>query len=37
MSAESLHELMCTQRAIRRLRLDPIPDDVRQRIMQAAA
>ena len=37
MSAESLYELMSTQRAIRRLRPDPIPDDVLQRIMQAAA
>lgn len=37
MSAESLYELMSTQRAIRRLRSDPIPDDVLKRIMQAAA
>ena len=37
MSAESLYELMSTQRAIRRLRPDPIPDDVLERIMQAAA
>ena len=37
MSAEDLYELMRTQRAIRRLRPDPIPDDVLQRIKQAAA
>lgn len=37
MSAESLYELMSTQRAIRRLRPDPIPEDVLGRIMQAAA
>jgi len=36
MSAESLYELMSTQRAIRRLKPDPIPDDVLGRIMQAA-
>jgi nitroreductase len=35
--AESLYHLMSTQRAIRRLRPDLIPDDVLQRIMQAAA
>lgn len=37
MTAESLYQLMGTQRAIRRLRPDPIPDAVLQRIMQAAA
>ena len=37
MSTESLYQLMSTQRAIRRLRPDPIPDAVLQRIMQAAA
>ena len=37
MSTESLYELMSTQRAIRRLRPDPIPEDVLKRIMQAAA
>ena len=37
MSADALYELMSTQRAIRRLKPDPIPDDVLQRIMQAAA
>ncbi len=37
MSTEALYELMSTQRAIRRLKPDPIPDDVLNRIMQAAA
>ncbi|MFU8815241.1 MAG: nitroreductase family protein [Pseudomonadales bacterium] len=37
MSAEALYELMSTQRAIRRLKPDPIPEDVLGRIMQAAA
>lgn len=37
MTAESLYELMSTQRAIRRLRPDPIPGEVLRRIMQAAA
>jgi nitroreductase len=36
-TAQSLYELMSTQRAIRRLKPDPIPDDVLERIMQAAA
>lgn len=36
MSAQTLYELMSTQRAIRRLRPDPIPGDVLERIMQAA-
>lgn len=36
MSAEALYQLMSTQRAIRRLKPDPIPDEVLQRIMQAA-
>ena len=37
MSTDVLYQLMSTQRAIRRLRPDPIPNDVLQRIMQAAA
>ena len=37
MSTESLYQLMGTQRAIRRLRPDPIPAEVLRRIMQAAA
>ena len=37
MTAESLYELMSTQRAIRRLRPEPIPAEVLRRIMQAAA
>ncbi len=37
MSAEILYELMSTQRAIRRLKPDPIPSPVLARIMQAAA
>ena len=37
MSANAIYDLMRTQRAVRRLRPDPIPDDVLQRIMQAAA
>lgn len=37
MSAEDLYELLRTQRAIRRLRPDPIPDAVLARIKQAAA
>jgi nitroreductase len=36
-TAQSLYELMSSQRAIRRLKPDPIPDDVLARIMQAAA
>lgn len=36
MSAQSLYELMSTQRAIRRLKPDVIPDAVLERIMQAA-
>lgn len=35
-SSDSLYELMRTQRAVRRLRPDPIPDAVLERIMQAA-
>jgi len=35
--AHDLYDMMSTQRAIRRLRPDPIPDDVLARIMQAAA
>lgn len=35
-AADTLYELMSTQRAIRRLRPDPIPHDVLERIMQAA-
>jgi len=31
-----LYGLMSTQRAVRRLRLDPIPDDVVERVLQAA-
>ena len=37
MSTDALYEWMRTQRAVRRLRPDPIPDDVLGRIMQAAA
>ena len=37
MSADALYELMRTQRAIRRLKPDPIPEDVLGRVMQAAA
>jgi nitroreductase len=37
MSTETLYELMSTQRAIRRLKPDPIPSEVLERIMQAAA
>ena len=37
MSADYLYQLMSSQRAIRRLRPDPIPEDVLQRIKQAAA
>ncbi len=36
MSAEALYDVMSTQRAIRRLRSDPIPDDVLSRILTAA-
>lgn len=36
MSTEVLYSLMSTQRAVRRLRPDPIADDVLQRIMRAA-
>jgi len=35
--ANDLYAMMSTQRAIRRLRPEPIPDDVLERIMQAAA
>jgi nitroreductase len=35
--ADELYAMMSTQRAIRRLRPDPIPDDVLERIMQAAS
>lgn len=35
--SRDIYELMATQRAIRRLRPDPIPDDVLRRILQAAA
>ncbi len=35
-SRDALYELMSTQRAVRRLRPDPIPADVLKRIMQAA-
>ena len=34
---DTLYDLMSTQRAIRRLKPDPIPEDVLQRILQAAA
>ena len=37
MSTEVLYNLMSTQRAVRRLKPDAIPDEVLQRIMQAAA
>src|SRR4051812_34350525 len=33
----SLYEAMSTLRAVRRLRPDPIPDDVMERVLQAAA
>jgi len=36
MSASTLYELMGTQRAVRRLRPDPIPDDVMARILKAS-
>ena len=36
MAAEYLYELMSTQRAIRRLKADPIPEDVLERIKRAA-
>ena len=32
-----LYEAMSTLRAVRRLRPDPIPDDVLERVLQAAA
>ncbi len=35
-AAEQLYELMSTQRAVRRLRPDPVPDDVLDRVLQAA-
>ena len=35
--SKALYEAMSTLRAVRRLRPDPIPDDVLQRILQAAA
>ena len=34
--ADVLYQLMSTQRAVRRLRADPIPDDVVHRVLQAA-
>ncbi|NKB97702.1 MAG: hypothetical protein GKR90_04260 [Pseudomonadales bacterium] len=37
MSEASLYEVMSTLRAVRRLRPEPLPDDVLQRILQAAA
>jgi len=36
-ASKPLYEAMSTLRAVRRLRTDPIPDDVLQRILQAAA
>lgn len=36
-TTNDLYEAMSTLRAVRRLRTDPIPDDVLQRILQAAA
>lgn len=36
MSAETLYELMATQRAIRRLRADPVPEEVLRRVLRAA-
>lgn len=36
MNDETLYDLMGSQKSIRRLRSDPIPDDVLNRIMQAA-
>ena len=35
-SSTDLYDLMSTQRAVRRLRPDPIPDDVLERLLQAA-
>ncbi len=32
-----IYEMMSTLRAVRRLRTDPIPDDVMDRVLQAAA
>lgn len=37
MARDDVYELMSTLRAVRRLRPDPIPDDVLQRVLQAAA
>lgn len=37
MASQELYDLMGTQLAIRRLKPDPIPDDVLKRILQAAA
>ena len=37
MSEVGLYEAMSTLRAVRRLRPDPVPDDVLQRVLQAAA
>ncbi|HCB34655.1 MAG TPA: oxidoreductase [Acidimicrobiaceae bacterium] len=34
--ADGIYEMMSTQRAVRRLRPDPIPDDVLGRVLQAA-
>jgi nitroreductase len=36
-SSIPLYEAMSTLRAVRKLRTDPIPDDVLKRILQAAA
>lgn len=36
MASHDLYEIMQTTRAVRRLRPDPIPDDVLQRVLQAA-
>ncbi len=36
MSDRDIYELMSTQRAVRKLRSDPIPDEVLQRVMKAA-
>lgn len=37
MARDDVYELMSTLRAVRRLRPDPIPDDVLHRVLQAAA
>ena len=36
MATHDLYEMMSTLRAVRRLRIDPIPDDVLERVLQAA-